>query len=244
MPVYRTLRTADAYGYCVGILLQDYHCAFIPGDVGNATTYDYPVLYRSVPGAIGARLLRGDPELETDVIEAAKDLEAQGVKGISSDCGFFMNYQDAVAAAVKVPVFLSSLLQIPFVSTFLGKHLAIGVITADSTALTNRLLSESGVDGNRKIVVHGLQDEPEFKTNLLGEGDTLDTDKIESETVNAARRMQEENPDLGAIVMECSMLPPYSKSVQAATGLPVYDFINMIDYFQRGTHQKDYHGYY
>lgn len=39
MPVYTTRRDAEAYGYCVGILLLDYRGAFVPGDVGNATTY-------------------------------------------------------------------------------------------------------------------------------------------------------------------------------------------------------------
>ena len=243
MPVYETRPTADAYGYSVGILLLDFRGAFVPGDVGNATTYGYPVLFKTVPGASSARIFRGDPELERAVIECAQELEAQGVKGISSDCGFFVNYQDVVAKAVGVPVFLSSLIQVPLVASFVGKSRSIGVITADSRALGNRVLELSGVDPDRHVVVRGLQDQPNFAYSALGEGDTLDTDAIEAETVEVAKEMVADNPDMGAIIIECSMLPPYSKAVQEETGLPVFDFINMIDYCQRGTHQQAYHGY-
>ena len=60
MPVYKTRLGAEAYGYCVGILLLDFTSPFVPGDVGNATTYDYPVLYKTVEGASVSRVLRGD----------------------------------------------------------------------------------------------------------------------------------------------------------------------------------------
>jgi hypothetical protein len=51
MPVYKVRPKAEAYGYCVGILLLDVQVPFVPGDVGNATTFDYPVLYKTAPGA-------------------------------------------------------------------------------------------------------------------------------------------------------------------------------------------------
>lgn len=244
MPVYKTRPKAEAYGYCVGILLLDYKGPFVPGDVGNATTYKYPVLYKTVPGATAERVFAGDPELEPAVIEAARELEAQGVKALSSDCGFLVNYQAAVAKAVNIPVAMSSLLQIPFVAQFVGKKRPIGVITASARALGNRTLELAGVKTETQVVVRGMDDQPNFDKMVMQDGDNLDTDKIEAETVAVAKKMVKENPDMGAIIMECSMLPPYSKAVQEATGLPVYDFINMIDYVQRGTHARGYEGRY
>lgn len=52
------------------------------------------------------------------------------------------------------------------------------------------------------------------------------------------------HPDMGAVVLECSLLPPYPRAVQEATGLPVFDYITMIDYFQAGTQRKRYQGFY
>jgi hypothetical protein len=240
MPVYRTQENAEAAGYAVGILLLDYKGPFVPGDVGNASSYDYPVLFRTVPNATSARVFAGDPELEAALIEAAKALEAQGVKGISSDCGYFINYQDAVAKAVKVPVYLSSLLQLPFISACIGRKRPIGVICANATALGNRVLEMTGLGAEREVFIKGMRDEPIFGSSVTGDCVQHDPDAIEAEVVGVARRMLRERPELGAFLIECSMLPPYAKAVQDATGLPVFDFPTMIDYHEGAAHRRSY----
>jgi len=242
MPVYTTEANRVAAGHAIGILLLDYKGPFVPGDVGNATSYDYPVLFRTVPKATSARVFAGDPELEAAVIEAAKALEAQGVRGISSDCGYFINFQEAVAKAVKVPVYLSSLLQLPFVSATIGRKRPIGVICANATALGNRVLEMTGLDLEREVFIKGMRDEPIFGSSVTGDCLQLDPDAIEAEVVGVAKRMLAERPALGAFLIECSMLPPYSKAVQDATGLPVFDFITMIDYHEKAAHRRSYDG--
>ena len=244
MPVYDMRPRADAYGYCVGILLLDVRQPFVPGDVGNATSYDYPVLYRTVPGATPDRVFVGDPDLNEAVIETAQELEAQGVKGISSDCGFFVNFQDLVSEAVDVPVFLSSLLQLPLVSSFLGRDQTLGVLTANSTALGNQVLELSGISPERELVIRGMQDNPHWNEAFKDPAELVDTDLIEREVVAEATALRESSPRLGAIVLECSLMPPYARAVHEATGLPVYDFMSLINLFQRATHQKPYQGYY
>jgi len=194
MPKYR-VRDADSYGHAIGILMLDYRGPFIPGDVGNATTYDYPVLFKVVKGLTFDRVLAADKSAEADIIEAAQELERFGVRGISSDCGFLVQYQQAVAGAVKV-------------------------------------------------VVRGMEDHEHFRWSILEEGGELDSDRIEAEIISEAKEMVQQHPDMGAILLECSLMPPYAASVQNATGLPVFDFITMINYFQEGTHRREYQGYY
>ncbi len=243
MPKYR-VRNADTYGHAAGILLLDYRGPFIPGDVGNATTYDYPVLYKLVQGLTLDRVLAGDPECSADIVEAAKELEEFGVRGISSDCGFLVQYQELVKKAVKVPVFMSSLLQIPFLSMMFDASRPVGCITATRKKLGNRVLELAGITSDINVVVKGMEDYPHFKGSILEECGELDSDLIERETVEAARELQAQHSDMGAIVLECSLLPPYAHAVQEATGLAVFDFVTMINYFYEGTHRRAYHGYY
>lgn len=244
MPIYETKPRADAYGYCVGVLMLDIRQPFIPGDVGNATSYDYPVLYRTVPGAHPSRVFVGDPELDEAVVETALELQAQGVKGISSDCGFFINFQDLVREAVDIPVFMSSLLQLPLISSMLASDKSIGVMTADSTALGNQVLELSGIEPDRELVISGMQDNSSWKEAYKDPAEVIDSDLIEQQMVNTAMELKESSPNMGAIVLECSLMPPYARAVQDATGLPVFDFLNVIDLFQQGTHRKSYSGYY
>jgi hypothetical protein len=243
MPKYR-VRNADSYGHAVGILLLDYRGPFIPGDVGNATTYRFPVLYKMVKDLTLDRVLEGDPACEAAIVEAARELEAFGVRGISSDCGFLVQYQDAVRRAVRIPVFLSSLLQIPFLAQTFAPSRPVGCITATRRKLGNRVLELAGVNGEINVVVKGMEDQPHFREAVLEEGGELDSDRIEAETVACAEELKDQYPDMGAIVLECSILPPYAKAVQDATGLPVFDFVTMIDYFYQGTHRQTYQGFY
>lgn len=241
MPVYQ-VRDADSYGHAIGILMLEYRAPFIPGDVGNASTYDYPVLFRTVPGLSLERALAGDPEQEARVIEAAVELQRFGVRGVSSDCGFLIAYQEAVRKKLDVPVFLSSLLQVPLVLASVEGP--VGVVVASSDGVSDKVLDLAGIQERDRIVVCGMQDQPHFTESILEQGGTLDSDRIEAETVAATQRMQAAHPDMGAIVLECSLLPPYARAVQEATGLPVFDYISMIDYFQAGTHTCRYDGIY
>jgi len=80
------------------------------------------------------------------------------------------------------------------------------------------------------MVVCGMEDQEEFRTSVLEEKGTLDSDRIERELVGVTERMVRENPEVAAIVLECSDLPPYAAAVHEATGRPVFDFITMIRY--------------
>lgn len=245
MKVYHTRRGARSYGFAVGILQLDCSLPFIPGDVDNATTYDYPVLYRVVPGLSTAACLRGAPEMTRAVVEAARELEAQGVRVISSDCGFMLQFQQAVRGVVKVPTIMSSLLQLPMVAASLGPSCPIAIITADSANLTTDFLSGAGVPvPANPLIIRGLRDQPEFDSAVFDEKGTLDADKVEAEVVGVALELVDRHPGLGAILLECSMLPPYSRAIQDATRVPVFDFVTMIDHFYRATHRTRFEGNY
>jgi len=245
MTIYRTRRGARSYGFAVGILQLDCSLPFIPGDVDNATTYGYPVVYRAIPGLSTASCLRGAPEMTEAVVRAACDFETQGVRVISSDCGFMLQFQAAVREAVRIPVALSPMLQLPVIASSLARGRPIGIVTADSGNLTPEFLARAGLaTPDHPLVIRGLQDQPEFRSAVFDEKGTLDAGLIQTEVVSVALDMQRMHPGLGAILLECSMLPPYACAVQRALGLPVFDFVTMINQFHQATHQRGYQGSY
>ena len=243
MPVYHTHPSAESYGQGIGILLLDSHMPFVPGDVANASTYRYPVKYKLVSGLETYVCLNGAPEFGPVIAEAARELEAQGCKGISSDCGFMLQYQQAAADAVDIPVAMSSLLQLPLIERSLGSSQPIGVITADSNSLTLDFLERAGLHPKNPLVIRGMQEEKEFFSSILDPKGTMDTDLLTQEVVAMAESMVAEHPDMGAILLECSLMPPYAGAVQDALGLPVFDFVSLINFLQSGTQQKRYQGW-
>jgi hypothetical protein len=240
---FRARRGQVAYGYSVGIVCLEYFLPFIPGDVGNASTYDFPVLYREVKGAtFEAVIVRQDPAMLPVVLEAAEDLVRQGAKAVTSDCGYFGAYQREVAEALPVPVFLSSLMQVPFILSMLGPSRKVAALVANGASLSDRVLDALGIADRSRIVFRGLEDKTEFRRTVLDECGTLDVDAVEQEVVEAALEVQAEHPDVGALLLECSDLPPYSAAVQAATGLPVFDWIGFIKYVHQAVVAKPYSG--
>jgi aspartate/glutamate racemase len=217
------------YGESIGILILDASYPCIPGNVGNASTFPFPVRYQKVSGASIDRLLnQRDPGLLEPFVAAAKKLESRGVRAITGACGFMAQFQPQVRAAVSIPVFLTSLLQIPFIFNITGKP--VGVITANSSCLTVEHFRGAGIPDGMPMIIAGMEEQTEFREAVLEEKGTLDSDKIEQETVEVARELVRGNPHIGAMLLECSDLPPYARAVQQAVNLPVYDFYTMIHY--------------
>ena len=46
--------------------------------------------------------------------------------------------------------------------------------------------------------------------------------------VRVARRLVALHPDVGAIVLECTNMPPYTADIQRETGLPVFDVVSLV----------------
>ena len=142
--IYRTRPGQFSSGEAIGILLLETSVPFIPGDVANATTYDYPVRFRKVEGFTVRRAFDKDPGVYDALKAAAEELVSQGVRAITGDCGFMAFHQRRLADELDVPVFLSSLLQIAFIASIIGRSARVGVLTADSGSLDNDLLAASG----------------------------------------------------------------------------------------------------
>ncbi|MDL2226081.1 aspartate/glutamate racemase family protein [Deltaproteobacteria bacterium OttesenSCG-928-M10] len=245
MPKYYSRPQAASYGHAIGILLIDCVTPFIPGDVGNASTYNFPVIYRTIPDVTITRLVdQGDKTLTDNVVKTARELEEYGVRAIASDCGYMIHFQREVAEAVKVPVILSSLIQLPTIERSLGSKEKIGILCAKAATLTPDMLKLAGLADPGRAVVYGMQDSEAFAGPMTFEKPLLDSDIIEKDIVAKAEKMISENPEVAAIVLECSNMPPYAHAIQAATGRPVFDFITLINYYQAASFRREYAGFY
>ena len=160
--IYRAAQRQVTYGEAIGILAIENYVPYVPGDTANATTYDYPVRFKRVPGLRPERLFAHDRELYESVREACEELQAEGVRAITGDCGFLLLFQRQLADTLQVPVFLSSLLQLPFMEQLLGRDEKIGIITANAASLDSELLAASGVGDGSRLAVEGLEEASHF----------------------------------------------------------------------------------
>src|SRR6201999_38741 len=134
------------YGAPLGILMLEARFPRIPGDMGNAMTWPFPVLYRVVKGASPERVvLNKAAGLLPDFLDAAAELVSFGAEAITTNCGFLSLFQRELAAHVQVPVATSALLQVPWVQAMLPPGRRVGVITVSAGSLTRRHIAAAGV---------------------------------------------------------------------------------------------------
>ncbi|WP_419897625.1 aspartate/glutamate racemase family protein [Roseomonas sp. USHLN139] len=222
------------YGAPLGILMLEARFPRIAGDMGNGTTWPFPVLYRVVRGASPEKVvLNGANGLLQDFLDAAQDLVSQGAEAITTNCGFLSLFQKELAAHVGVPVATSSLMQVPWVQSMLPPGRRVGLLTVSGATLTPRHLEAAGVPLD--IPVEGTERGQEFFRVLIrAEKDDMDVDLAEQDILEAGRRLVARHPEVGAIVLECTNMPPYAAALQRELGIPVYDIYSMITYFHAG----------
>ncbi len=181
-------------GIPIGIIAVNLIYPKLPGNVANASTFRFPVLYEIVDFEI-EELFRGDEKIKQQIIEAARKLEAQGVRAIVGACGFFAHFQKDVREAVNVPVFMSSLCQIPIISTGLKEEKKIAVIAADGKSITNRLLEKVGAT-NSRLVVFNVGDWESFSPIRYGKTE-LDNGALTRDLENLAKDIAENHREIG-----------------------------------------------
>ncbi|MBM4313774.1 MAG: aspartate/glutamate racemase family protein [Deltaproteobacteria bacterium] len=230
------------FGEPIGIIMLDTVFPRIPGDVGNASTFPFPVRYRVVEGASIRRVVQeADPGLLEPFIDAARSLEREGVRAISTSCGFLAIFHREMKRAVHVPLITSSLQQVPMACSMIREDQKVAVITARAASLTERHFQGVGIE-NIPLVVEGLDEAEEFNATIGANRPEGDMDRIREEVVAAALRVVKKHPEVGALVMECTNLPPYSRAVQDAVKLPVFDIVTLIRYTYSLVVSREYRG--
>lgn len=228
------------YGAPLGILMLEARFPRILGDMGNALTWPFPVLYRVVRGASPERVvLRGAEGLLPDFLAAAAELVDLGAEAITTNCGFLALFQRELSAHVRVPVATSALIQVPWVQATLPPGKRVGVITVSAGSLTPRHLEAAGVPPDTPIV--GTESGREFFRVLIkAEKDDMDVDLAERDILDAGRALLARHPEVGAIVLECTNMPPYAHALRAAIGLPVFDIYSLITWFHSGLRPREW----
>ena len=215
------------YGVDVGILMLDARFPRIVGDMGNALTWPFPVRYRVVRGASPDLVVRqGAPGLLAPFIEAAQELVEEGCRVITTNCGFLSLFQAELSAALPVPVATSSLMQARMIEATLPPGKRVGALTISAETLTKAHLAAAGCPED--MPVWGVAPGCSFQRTLLGNELALDVAEAEADMVAAARAFTAAHPELGAILLECTNMPPYKRAVAEATGLPVYSIETLV----------------
>lgn len=218
----------------IGVLRIDYSYPPIPGDVDHVASYGYKVKFSMVQGLTFEKAQQAvlDDAIQESFRQAVQQLESQGVIAITGDCGFMMAFQPFVRSLTDLPVLLSSIIQAPMLVAAHAPQAKFAVFTANSTTFDkDRLLAQSGISvPPEQWIVVGLQDLPGFEAVAIG--GLVPAEVVQPGIIARARDLVAREPNLKAILLECTELPHYADALRAATGLPVFDAITAVDYFQ------------
>ena len=241
------------YGMGLGIILLNDAYPGFPGDVRNASGFPYPVQYEIAEGVTNKTLVydKNPAQCRNAVIAAAKKLERLGCRAIAAECGYFAFFQRDVAAAVQVPVFMSSLLQVPFIRQVIGPQKQIGIVCAQAQFLSEQHLTNVGIDINQtNLVIAGAQDEyncTEFDNLWNPEKrpacPQANFEKAENQMLKCCIEFIKKYPGIGALMLECTGMQPFARSVQRETGLPVFSWGTLLDYAYSIINHREYYGH-
>lgn len=224
---YRRTRGSGASGFAVGLMHIDAPFPVVPGNPLNASTFDFPVLYQRVRALTGSEVISGDPSAEEKLVEAARLLEDAGVCAIAGTCGSFANFQQALRDAVSVPVFASILVQVPFILDTLPKSKSLGIIFADERAYTDRIIDQCRIQDHSRVRTTDCRDSSQFAAIIAG-GDKFDEQHFVRFFNERVEHFLFENPDLGAIMLQCNELIPYAWLVQRVRDIPVFEISTLV----------------
>ncbi len=195
----------------LGVLMLDTSFPRPAGDIGNPDSFDHPVIYRRLPGAVVSRIVTDKPlpdELVDHFVDQARALENDGATLITTSCGFLFPLQRCIQAAVGVPVVTSALCLLPALRRSTGPDRPIGILTFDAARLSPHHIPDDG-----PVVIEGLAPDDHLYKVITNDLPELDRDQARSNVVAALERLASRDADIETVVLECTNLPPYKSEM-------------------------------
>jgi hypothetical protein len=240
------------YGMGLGIIILDDVYPGFPGDVRNASAFPYPIQYEIAEGVDIYRLVVEEdksPYFEP-ILRAAKKLESMGCRAIAAECGYFAYFQREIADSVSIPVFMSSLLQVPFAQQLVGPDKVVGILMAREKYLYDHHLESVGVQIGSNYVVGGACDDHRchefdhlWHENLRTDPPSAVYEKAEKEFLEVAVEFYHQHPNMGAMVLECTGFPPFARALQRAIDIPLFSWGTLMDFAYSVVVHRDYYGH-
>jgi hypothetical protein len=236
----------------LGIMILDDVYPGFPGDVRNASGFDFPIQYEIVEGVDIQRLVYEEDKSPClgPILDAAGKLERMGCRAIAAECGYFSYFQKEVAVAASVPVFMSSLLQVPFAQQLIGPDRVVGILFANESAVREKHLEAAGIRPGSNYVIGGAMDQgqcPEFDRvwtkPLRTDPPEIDYQKAEKEFLRAAEAFFRSHPNMGAMVLECTGFPPFARALQDEIAIPIFSWGTLLEYAYSVVVHRTYEGH-
>ncbi len=222
------------YGAPLGILMLEARFPRIPGDMGNGTTWPFPVLYRVVSGASPEKVvLQGRGRAAAGFHRCREGPGAARRRGHHHQ----LRFPVAVPEGARGRGRRARCDLVPDAGAVGAGDTAAGQARRPRHGvgldITPAHLEGAGVPLDTPLV--GTENGREFFRVLIkAEKDDMDVALAEQDVVEAGKELVARHPEVGAIVLECTNMPPYAAALQAEVGLPVYDIYSMITWFHAG----------
>ena len=227
------------YGARVGILMMETRFPRVPGDIGNALTWPFPVLYKVVRGAVHESVIVNKAQDLLDAyVAAAHELVRDGADGIATSCGYLSLIQEELRARVSVPVAASSLMQVPLVQRLLPQGKRVGIITETASLLTVEHLEAAGAPVDTPVV--GCEGGRAFTPTFVEDRMEFDLAAAERDLLEAGDEMVQSHPDVGAVVLETTNMVPFSRAMSEHIRRPVFDIYTFVCWFHAGLVPRDF----
>ena len=233
------------YGQNIGILMLDTRFPRIPGDIGNAKIYPgIPVRYRVVRNARADRIMGQDPDpaLLQPFIDAAKELEAEGCRAITTSCGFLAKFQKELAASVSIPVFTSGMMLAHLAKQMIGPDKKVAIFTERAWNITEEHFTSLGFTSrDANIVVTGMAEGSPFPALFIDGGTEEELEVLEESMREMTERHMKLHPDTGAIVFECTNFGPFTKLVHDIAKVPVFTINWLVEMMAKAVDPDHYY---
>lgn len=238
------------YGMGLGIMILDEEYPAFPGDLRNPSAYPYPIQYAVVNNVTCEMLIRAEDKspCQDSILTAAEELERMGCRAILAECGYFAYFQKEVKEHVNVPVFMSSLMQLSWIQQSISTGKNIGILCAEKKYLQNEHFNALDIEPSGTFIVAGARDDyecPQFESlwnHNIGPAQG-NYEKNEEELVLIAEDFTRKNPDMAALLLECTGMTPFARAIQHKVDLPVYSWGTLMDFAYSISVSRNYYGH-